>query len=297
MKTRLLLTLAVIGSAAAARADVEVTMAELRKIGYLPQDKAELRPEEKLDIKRTNPFAERKKTVAAKPTEQVETEESKLRAFFDKQKVSGVMKMGEKWTVTMGRLSLEPGKVIQPIIPNQTHILRVLKVTDTELEIGWVEDAGVGPEPTIPRKIRKKINLRPEVKELIASEDNTGDTAQTYAKDDNGKVLIQRQNVLPNPADILDNIPPGSDTIPVLTEEERRELNVAGTANTPPSSPPTAPQGPSGPPDSGTATAPAPSPGPTPAAPENPEDSVQPDPDLSDPNAVPQNTPAGPPGR
>src|SRR5688572_9515459 len=126
MKTCLLLTFAVFCSAPALRADVEVTMAELRKIGFLPQDKAELRPEEKLDIKKKNPFAERKKTVAAKPTEQVETEESKLRAFFDKQKVSGLMKFGDKCIATMGRLALEPGKIIPPIIPNQTHILRVL---------------------------------------------------------------------------------------------------------------------------------------------------------------------------
>ena len=288
MKTPLLLTAALLGTVLPALADVEVTMAELNRIGLLPQDKADLRPEEKLD-KRKNPFAERKKTVAARPSEQVETEESKLRTFFDKQKITGLMKFGDKYIVSLGRLALEPGQIVPPIIPNQTHILRVIKVTDSELGLGWVEDATLGLAPAVGRKIQKKINLRPEVASLIVSEDSLGENAQMYTQDDHGKIMVPQKNVFPNPSDIVDSLPPGSDTNPAsaLTEQERQDLSAVDQAgNTPP--PPAPP--PDDIPDA------VPSGGDTPAPPpaeENPEDEVQPDPDLADPGAG--TTPAGPP--
>jgi hypothetical protein len=156
----------------------------------------------------------------------------------------------------------------------------------------------VGLEPAIPRKIRKKINLRPTVEELIASEDNTGENAQTYAKDDNGKVVAPRQNVFPNPSDIVNELPPGSDTsiVNALSEQESQDLHNAESVSTPPPAP--APASGSVPPRAPT-PAPVPNAVPPPidtAAPvENPEDGVQPDPDLVDPNAAPGRTPAGPP--
>ena len=59
MHSRILTTTALLFSALFARADVEVTMSQLRSIGFLPQDKADLKPEDKMDLKRRNPFAER----------------------------------------------------------------------------------------------------------------------------------------------------------------------------------------------------------------------------------------------
>ena len=73
MKTSVIITAAALLLPLCVRADVEVTMAELQRIGFLPQDKADLKPEDKLDIKRRNPFAERKKTMASQPTQPVET--------------------------------------------------------------------------------------------------------------------------------------------------------------------------------------------------------------------------------
>lgn len=286
MKTSLILTAAFLASLLPASAEVEVTMAELRKLGFLPQDKADLRLTDKIDIKRRNPFAERKKVVANRPTEQVETEESKIRTFFDKQKISGLMNLGGKYSISLGRLTLEQGMTVPPVIPNQTQILRVMKVTDSELEIGWVEDAGL--DTGVPRKIRKKIDLRPQLELLIVSEENTGENAQTYRVDDKGTVVLPKQGLFPNPSEMLDGLPPGSDTNPAsaLIEHERRELSTAEAGNTPP-----APPRPETMPDIPSPTESAP-----PAPEENPEDSVQPDPDLTDPDTS-IGKPAGPPSR
>src|SRR6187551_2369873 len=134
MKTPVIVFVATLCLPLHVRADVEVTMAELQRIGFLPQDKADLKPEDKLDLKLRNPFAEKsKKAKVSEPSVAVETEESKLRAFFEKQKVSGVMKLGDKFTVSIGRLALEVGQTIPPIIPGQTQILRVVRVDEKVL--------------------------------------------------------------------------------------------------------------------------------------------------------------------
>jgi hypothetical protein len=288
MNARLLSAAFLFSCVSAAPAEVEVTMAKLRGIGLLPQDKAELRPEDKLDIKRRNPFAERKKATQNKPIEQVETEESKLRSFFDKEKVNGIMKFDGKHVVTLGRLSLEEGQIIRPIIPNQTQILRVMKVTDDELEIGWVEDATLGLEPAVPRKIQKRINLRPEVKALPLGVEEVDGKAEMYSQDAGGKVIVPQKGVFPNPSDILESIPPGSDTNPVsaLSPQERNALTNAdeGDRTGNPGAAEPAPAVPDGLPS---ADPPAP-------PPSDPEDAVQPDPDLADPAS--QTQPAGPPG-
>lgn len=285
MKSPVILTAAIFCAAAFARADVEVTMAELQRIGFLPHDKADLKPEDKLDMKRRNPFAEKKKNaVAAKPTEQVETEESKLREFFKKHQVNGVMKLGDKYVVTVGRLALEAGQTVPPIIPAQTQILRVIRIDDKVVELGWVEEAGY--DTAAPRKITMKIDLKPVVSQLLASEENTGDKAQMYFTDDKGKAVLPPSSVFPNPSAIVDNLPPGSDTNPnaaldsVLTDQEKADLTAGGSQTPPP------PPVPDTVPD---AVSP-------PGAPEeNPEDSVQPDPGLVAPPAAEGSTPAGPP--
>lgn len=289
MKSQSLITAALLCSAVFASADVEVTMAELRHIGYLPQDKADLRPEDKINIKQRNPFAERKKVVAARPTEQVETEESKIRTFFDKLQVSGLLRMGDKRVVTLGRLTLEAGQTVPHVIPGQTQILRVIRVEDNLLEIGWVETAGY--DTSVPRKILKKIDLSPKVSQLLASEDNTGENAQMFLTDDKGKVLLPpKDGLLPDPSALVDNLPPGSDTNPAtaLTAEEQAQMNAIDNVSPPPPAPVPAT------PDSVPDEVPASNPGDAAAPPESTEDAVQPDPDMT---PVPAPTPAGPPAK
>lgn len=289
MKSRILTTAALFCTALFVRADVEVTMAQLRNIGFLPQDKADLKPEDKLDLKRRNPFAERKKANASKPTETAETEESKLRAYFEKLKISGFSDIGGKLIVTMGRHNLEAGQVLPQVIPGQTQILRVMRVEKNLLEIGWVEETA-GYEIATPRKITKKIDLKPYVQVLLASEDNTGENAQMYIMDGEGKIVMPpRTNMLPNPSEIADNLPPGSDTNPdsALSVAEQDDLNAVDAAQNPPPPPTPAPDAVPNAVPSGEVPAPA----------ESSEDRVQPEPDMVPPPADDESKPAGPPAQ
>ena len=283
MHSRILTTTLLLCSALFARADVEVTMSQLRSIGFLPQDKADLKPEDKMDLKRRNPFAERKKAVANKPADTAETEESKLRSYFEKIPVSGISKIGGKLTVTLGRHNLEAGDVLPQVISGQTQILRVLRVEQNLLEIGWVEQAS--PDIATPRKITKRIDLTPKVKVLLASEDNTGENAQSYLVDDSGKVILPPKNMLPNPSEIMESIPPGSDTNPAmaLSPAELDELNALDAAHSAPPSP--AP----------VVTDIVPDAVPSDEAPpaEGAEDSVRPDPDMVPPAEEAGSKPAG----
>jgi hypothetical protein len=285
MKSHAFITAVLLCSTALARADVEVTMAALRRIGFLPQDKAELHPEEKLDMKKRNPFAERTKAAVAKSTEQVETEESRLRMFFAKLEVTGMLKLGDKRVVTLGRLTLEPGQTLQPVIPSQTQILRVLRVEENMLEIGWVEDAGY--DTAAPRKIQKKIDLKPKVVLQLPTDEASGDKSQTYTVDDKGKVLLPPRNVFPNPSAIADNLPPGSDTNPTqaLSDEEQAQMRALEAAQNQ-----TAPPAPDRVPDA--VPPPAGDPG---QPPPSPEDPVQTDPDMANPPKPESVSPAGPP--
>jgi len=285
MKSFILTTTTLFCSILFARADVEVTMAQLRNIGFLPQDKADLKPEEKLDLKRRNPFAERKKaSTASKAANTSETEESKLRSYFEKLKISGFSEIDGKLIVTMGRHNLEAGQVLPQVIPGQTQILRVMRVDKNLLEIGWVEEAHY--DIATPRKITKKIDMKPYVGVLLASEENPGENAQMYFTDDQGKVILPPRNMLPNPSDIVDNLPPGSDTNPdsALSSAEQEDLNAGDAAPNPP--------------------APVPDPVPdavptggAPAPAENSEDRVQPDPDMVPSPADDESKPAGPPAQ
>ena len=288
MHSRILTTTALLFSALFARADVEVTMSQLRSIGFLPQDKADLKPEDKMDLKRRNPFAERKKAVANKPADTAETEESKLRSYFEKIPVSGISKIGGKLTVTLGRHNLEAGDVLPQVISGQTQILRVLRVEQNLLEIGWVEQAS--PDIAAPRKITQRIDLTPTVKVLLYSEDNTGENAQSYLVDESNKVILPPKNMLPNPSDIMENIPPGSDTNPAmaLSPGELDELNALDAGLNHPAPPPP-------PPSSAPVLDTVPDAVPSDEAPpaEGAEDSVRPDPDIIPPAEEAGSKPAG----
>ncbi len=285
MHSRILTTTALLCSVLFARADVEVTMSQLRSIGFLPQDKADLKPEDKMDLKRRNPFAERKKAVANKPADTAETEESKLRSYFEKIPVSGISKIGGKLTVTLGRHNLETGDVLPQVITGQTQILRVLRVEQNLLEIGWVEQAS--PDIATPRKITKRIDLTPKVKVLLASEENTGENAQSYLVDESNKVILPPKNMLPNPSDIMENIPPGSDTNPdtALSQAEQDELNSLDASLSSPPPPLSPAQVPDIVPDAVPSDESAPA--------EGSEDSVRPDPDMAPPAEDTGSKPAG----
>lgn len=188
-----LLLIPLLGLAALpARAEVEVKLQQLKDIGILPDEKLSRRPEDKLDPKRSNPFAERSKAKEAKAVESVETEEIKIRRIFDTLQISGITKSNGQYSALLGDLILEEGRQVKPVIPNQTQILRVTKVTDKMVEIAWVE--GAGAEMSAPRRIVKRVELSPRVGVLLAAQPpgSTDPNAMTWL-DENGKVIWPKQ--------------------------------------------------------------------------------------------------------
>ncbi len=191
-----------------AMADVEVKLQQLKDIGILPDEKLAHRPEDKLDPKRSNPFAERAKAREAKAVESVETEEIKIRRIFDTLQITGIIKSNGQYTAQLDDLILEEGRQVPPVIPNQTQILRVTQVTDKMVKIAWVE--GAGSEMATPRQIVKRIELSPRVGVLLAAQPpgSTDAKAMTYL-DENGKVIWPKR-MAPDLDGMMNNLSPSS---------------------------------------------------------------------------------------
>lgn len=206
------------------RAEVEVKLQQLKDLGILPEEKLAYRPEEKLDSKRANPFAERSKGKESKAVETVETEEIKIRRVFDSLKITGITKSNGKYSVLLGDLIIEEGGQIAPIIPNQTQILRVTRVTDKRVEIVWVE--GTSPEAAAPRRIVKLVELAPRVGVLLAAQPTgTNDpNAMTYL-DENGKVIWPKK-MAPDLNGLMGSLP-ASSTAALSASEEAALLQAS----------------------------------------------------------------------
>lgn len=198
-------------------ADVEVKLQQLKDIGMLPEEKLALRPEEKLDPKRSNPFAERTKPKQAAAIEVVENEESKIRRVFDGLKISGITKSNGKYSALLGDLIIEEGGQLSPVIQNQTQILRATRVSDKLIEIVWVE--GAGYETKAPRRIIKRVELSPRVGVLLAAQPagTTDPNAMTYL-DENGKVVWPKK-MAPDLGGMMDTLPQ-SGTASLSPDEE-----------------------------------------------------------------------------
>lgn len=209
-----------------ARADVEVKLQQLKDIGMLPEEKLDFRPEDKLDPKRSNPFAERAKAKQTFAVETIETEEIKIRRIFDTLKISGLTKYNGKYSALLGDLIIEEGGQIAPVIPNQTQILRATRVTDKFIEIVWVE--GAGYESKAPRRIVKRVELSPRVGVLLAAQPvGTSDpNAMTYL-DENGKVIWPKR-MTPDLGGMMNSLPAGGTAS--LSPEEEAALMAVPTA-------------------------------------------------------------------
>ena len=212
-------------------ADVEVKLQQLKDIGMLPEEKLALRPEEKLDPKRSNPFAERAKAKPAQTIETVETEEIKIRRVFDGLKISGITKYNGKFSALLGDLIIEEGSQIAPVIQNQTQILRATRVSDKFIEIVWVE--GAGYETKAPRRIVKRVELSPRVGVLLAAQPvgTTDPNAMTYL-DENGKVIWPKK-MTPDLGGMMNTLP-NTGTAALSPDEEAALMAVppAGAAST-----------------------------------------------------------------
>ncbi len=125
-------------------------------VGMLPHQK-QGKP---LDAKERNPFAELVRVEAVGEAEDTSTEESNIRAVLASLKVSGVTR-GDAGAMKaqLGSFILEEGRELEQIIPNQTDVLKVTKVSEKLVEITWVDVEGSEQ----PRKHIIELDLSPKV--------------------------------------------------------------------------------------------------------------------------------------
>ncbi len=130
------------------------------RIGELPGEKIP----EVLQPRERNPFV-RREAKSTEPVVEAASEESKLRERLAAMNVTGVVRGGDTSTVLLEGLILKPGHPIPPLIENQTERLAVSRITDTQVEIVFIEI----DQRAEARKILVPIDLRPRVNVHLAT--------------------------------------------------------------------------------------------------------------------------------
>lgn len=143
-------------------APFEAVSEKAAAVGLLPHQKQG----KVLEPKERNPFAEQVRVEAAGEVKDANSEESKIRAVLMTMKVTGVTRAGDgRLKGMLGRFVLEEDRELSQIIPNQTDILKVTKVTDEQVEITWVDVEGSEQ----PRKHVIELDMEAKVGVMLPS--------------------------------------------------------------------------------------------------------------------------------
>ncbi|MFT5105120.1 MAG: hypothetical protein ACI9UA_000738, partial [Pseudoalteromonas tetraodonis] len=138
---------------AVALGSVEARAESASDIGTLPSQRIPAA----VDSGDRNPFAT---TIAIREdipgNFEGDSEESRIRKVFQGLKVTGRVGVAR---VLVGDLVLKEGAIVPQVIENQTDILKVTKITDTEVELTWIDEEVVDS----PRKLPIPIELDPVV--------------------------------------------------------------------------------------------------------------------------------------
>ncbi len=111
-----------------------------------------------------NPFGQR--TVQQAVVEQVETEESRLRAFLQNLPVSGISSKGAAYKVLLGSIAIEKGGSLPPLIPGQTERIYIRDITADSIELGFVEKDGTSEA----RLVNIPVSVKAEVRYLLETQ-------------------------------------------------------------------------------------------------------------------------------
>jgi hypothetical protein len=139
-----------------------------KSVGMLPGDKVFLTVEET----ERNPFGQRIIQAAEAPKD-TGGEESQIRSVVENLTVKGVTKSGGRMKVLLGSYALEEGKLMPPLIPDQTEKLRVLVLTDKKVELGFIEKDGSAQT----RKIVLHLDFTPAVRYKVGPGATASSTA------------------------------------------------------------------------------------------------------------------------
>jgi hypothetical protein len=144
----------------------------VEEIGVLPQEKEKIIKGFELKQAERNPFADRARGDRGLPSEDSQSEDSRIRLALESFSVSGIARGQRGYKAQLGSIILSEGKLLPRLIPGQSDDLRVTKITPELVEITWVADE----EAAKPRKITLEIDLDPRVGILLptVSKDGSG---------------------------------------------------------------------------------------------------------------------------
>jgi hypothetical protein len=137
--------------AAQAPKEIKVNEQEVKALGPLPDDKQA----ETVSKNERNPFAV-KIAASTDPKSVMEGEDAKLHTVLNKIPITGIIRDKEaRLSVLIGRRTYREGDKLQWLIPGQTSLLRVSKITEKEVEFSWVENQA----EAVPQRVYRKLSI------------------------------------------------------------------------------------------------------------------------------------------
>lgn len=134
------------------------------EIGLLPQEKTAI----VVDAAERNPFGLRT-VLAPEKVEETGGEEKSIRDAIGTLPVGGVVGTPPNARVLLGSMALSEGKELPAVIDNQSERLRVVSITEKQIEIAFLEKNGKESE----RRITVALNVKPSVRYMLGSKTGT----------------------------------------------------------------------------------------------------------------------------
>lgn len=148
---------------------------DIDSIGFLPGFKKGLR----LPAAERNPYSERKKNASELP-EDGESEAARIREILQGLRVRGISNGPRGMRVLFGNLVLIAGVELPQLLPGQLDRLMCTRVTDKDVEVAWLSEAGEISDDG--RKILITIDLEPTVTVILPGQLNEGDKQRAVQK-------------------------------------------------------------------------------------------------------------------
>ena len=120
-----------------------------------------------------NPFGKKITKITAEMPADTESEESRIRSHVAQVGVYGFRSAPEGNKALLGSYLITEGLSVPPFFANQTETLRVNKISEKEVELGFVEQDGTHAS----RLISLSFDLRPTVRYKLTPTGQTTDPA------------------------------------------------------------------------------------------------------------------------
>ncbi|MCB1235219.1 MAG: hypothetical protein KDM91_09125 [Verrucomicrobiae bacterium] len=133
----------------------------------------QMRPTDKralsLNTEERNPYARRSPELELTNNKGADSEENRIRAFFQGLSIGGVSRGVNGLRVLVGDIILEKGRTVRPVLEDQTEELVVTQITDQEVELGWV-DLETGE--LTGKRLSLGFDLTPGVAQMLPGQGN-----------------------------------------------------------------------------------------------------------------------------